>query len=65
MEPFSPVIIDTTHKNVHFFNQINGKITRNGVIDPKTINPHDLCYHCSKYVPDFLFGKLRILYCIY
>ena len=30
---FSPVIIDTTHKNVRFLNQINGNIPRSGVID--------------------------------
>ena len=33
-----------------------------GVIDPETINPHELCYQCSKYGPDCLFGKLRIKY---
>ena len=53
-------MINTTHKNVHFKNQTNGKIPRSGVIDPVTINPYDLCYQCSKHVPDYLFGKLRI-----
>ena len=31
-----------------------------GKIDPEKINPHDVCYQCSKHGPDFLFGKLRI-----
>ena len=39
---------------------MHGKITRSGVIDQKKINPHDLCYRCSKDGPDFLFGKLRV-----
>ena len=39
---------------------MNGKIPRNGVIDQKTKDPHGLCYQCSKYGPDVLFGKLRI-----
>ena len=43
-----------------FFLQINGKIPRSGVINQETINPHDLCYQCSKYGPDVLFCKLRI-----
>ena len=29
----------------------------------KTINPHDLCYQCSKHYPEFLFRKLRIRDC--
>ena len=37
-------MIDTTHKNVCFKNQINGKIHRSGVIDQQTIDRHDLCY---------------------
>ena len=53
-------MIDTTHKNVHFLNKINGKIPRSGVIDQEKIIPHDLCYHCYKDGPDLLFGKLRI-----
>ena len=32
---FSPVLINTTHKNVHFFNQIKGNIPRSGTIDQK------------------------------
>ena len=40
--------------------QINCKIHRSGVIDQQKINPHDLCYKCSKDGPEFLFGKLRI-----
>ena len=43
-----------------FYYQINGKIPRSCVIDPETINSHDLCYECSKHGPDCLFGKLRI-----
>ena len=35
-------------------------IPRSGVIDPETINTHDLCYRCSKHGPDGLFGKSRI-----
>ena len=54
------MVIDNTHKNVNFLNHINGKIPGNGVIDQKKINPHDLCYQCSKYGPDFLFVKLII-----
>ena len=42
---------------------MNGKITRNDVIYQKTVNPHDLCYQCSKYGPEYLFGKLRIRDC--
>ena len=45
---------------ISFKNQINEKIPRSGVIDQETINPHDLCYQCSKYGPDLLFGKSRI-----
>ena len=55
-------MINTTHKNVHFFNQINGKIPSSGVIDPEKISYHDLCYQCYKHGPDFLFGKFRIKY---
>ena len=54
------MIIDKTHKNVRFLNQINGKIHGNGVIDQKKINPRDLCHQCSKDGPDFLFGMLII-----
>ena len=57
---FSPILINTSHNNVHFLNQINGEIPRNGVIGPETINPHDFCYQFSKHGPDCLFGKLRI-----
>ena len=53
-------MIDTTNKNVHFLNQINGKITRCGVIYQQTINPHGLCYQCSKDGPEFLLVKSRI-----
>ena len=56
-------MIDTTHKNVHFLNLINGKIPRNGVKVQKT-NSHDLCYQISKYGPEFLFGNLKIRDCI-
>ena len=55
--------MNTTHKNVHIFNQNNGEIPRSGVIDPETINPRDLCYQCSKHGPDYYsvnYG-LRIL----
>ena len=58
-------MIYNTHNNVHFLNQINGKIPRNGVIDKNTINPHDLYYQCSKDGPDFLFVKLGIRDCGY
>ena len=47
-----------------FKNQINEKIPRSGVIDQQTINPHDLCYQCSKDTPEFLSGKLIIRDCI-
>ena len=30
------------------------------VIDPETINYHDLRYQCSKYGPDYFFGLLII-----
>ena len=50
---FSPILINTTPKNVHFKNKINGKIPRSVVIDSETINPHDLCYQCYKHGPDF------------
>ena len=56
---FSPILIHTTHKNVHK-KQINGKITRNSLIYPETINPCYLCHQCSKHGPDCLFVKLRI-----
>ena len=55
-------MIDTTHKNVHFKNQINGKITSSGVIDKGKINPRGLCYQCYKDIPDYLFGELIIRY---
>ena len=51
-------MINTTHNNVHFLNQINGDIPIIGVIDQETINPRDLCHQCYKYGSDFLFGKL-------
>ena len=41
-------------------NQITGESPMSGVIDPETINTHDLCYQCSKHGPDCLLGKLRI-----
>ena len=53
-------MINISRKNVHFLNQIIGDIPRSGVIDEEKINPHDLCYQCSKDGPDFLFGKSRI-----
>ena len=46
-------MIDNTHKNVHFKNQINGKIIGSGVIDQQKIIPHELCYQCSKDGPSF------------
>ena len=36
------------------------KCPRSGVIDQEKIYTHDFCYQCSKYRPEFLFGKLRI-----
>ena len=39
-----------------------GYFSGGGVIDQETINPHDLCNQCSKYGPEFLFGKSRIRY---
>ena len=45
---------------VYFNNQVNWEIPSIGVIDPETINTHDLCYQCSKYGPDCLVGKLKI-----
>ena len=54
MTNFSPILINTSHKNVHFLNQINAKIPRIGVIGPEKINPHDFCYQCYKHDPDFL-----------
>ena len=45
---------------MYILNQINGKIPRSGVIDPKKINPHDLCYQFLKHVSDFLYGKLTV-----
>ena len=63
MNHFYPVMIHTTHKDVNFKNEIKGNIPRNSVIHQKQY--HDLCYHCSKDVPDFLFGKLRIGDCRY
>ena len=60
MNHFSPILIITTHNNVNILNQNNGEIPSSGVIDPETINPHDLCNQCSKHRTDCLFGKLRI-----
>ena len=31
---FSPILINTSRKNIHFKNQMNGEIPRSGVIDP-------------------------------
>ena len=31
---FSPILINTIHKSVHFLSQINKNIPRSGVIDP-------------------------------
>ena len=53
-------MIYTTHNTIHFFNQINGKVHRNCLINHKSINHRDLFHHCSKDGPYFLFGKLRI-----
>ena len=36
-----------------FLNHISGEIPRSVVIDLETINPHELCYQCSKHGPDF------------
>ena len=33
---FSPILINTTHRNVHFSNQINGDITSTSVSYPET-----------------------------
>ena len=33
-------MIDTTHKNIRFLNQIDGNITSTGVIDQRIINTH-------------------------
>ena len=52
MNHSSPILINTTHTNVHIFNQINGEIPRSGVIDPGKINPHYLCNQCSKHSLD-------------
>ena len=59
-ESFSPIFINTSHKNVRFSNQIIGKITRSGLIGPETINPREFCYQISKHGPDCFFGKLWI-----
>ena len=56
------ILINTKNKNVHFYNQTNVNITRSGVINQETINTHDLCYQCSKDVPDFLFGRFSNRY---
>ena len=47
---------------MYTINQINGKIPTSDVIDPETINSHDLCYQCPKHGPDCLLGKSRINY---
>ena len=60
MDQFSPVIVNTTHHNIHFLNQVKGEIPICGPIDPKTLNNHDFCYSCSKHVTDLLFVKLMI-----
>ena len=36
------------HTKMHILNQFNGKLSSSGLFDPETINPHDLCYQCSK-----------------
>ena len=59
---FSPILINTSQKNVHFSNQINGIIPRCGVNYPETIDPRDFWYQCSKHGPYCLFGKLRMRY---
>ena len=48
------------HIKCSFLYHINGEIISNGLIDQKTINPHDFCYHCSKYGPACFFENLRI-----
>ena len=50
---FSPVMVDTTHKNFHILDQINGKIHSSCIIDQQTINISDLCYQYSKDGTDF------------
>ena len=52
-------MIDATHKYVCFVNKSNGNTRMSGVIDQQTINPHDLCYKCSKDTPESLFVKFR------
>ena len=53
-------MINTTHKNSCFNNQLKVNIPISSVVDQQTINPHNLFYQCSKYSPDFLFSKSRI-----
>ena len=55
-----PVIIDTTHNNVNFKNQNNGKIPSSSVIYQQTMNSRDLCYQCSKHDPDFYLVNLGL-----
>ena len=56
----SPIIINTTHHNVHFLNQFKLENPRYGTIDPKTKNNHDFCYQCYIYSPDLLFVNFSI-----
>ena len=55
-------MINTTHKNANFQNQINVEIPRSGIIDPEIVNPDDLCYQCQKNGPDIFDGKLMNKY---
>ena len=59
-DQFVPVLINTTHENVYFWNQVKWNIHRSGKIDWKTTNQNYLCYQFSKDGPDHLLGNSRI-----
>ena len=58
--PDSPTIIYTTPEGDNFLNKLNLRVSREGIIDPRTKNKHYLCYQCSINGIHLLVGNLKI-----
>ena len=46
--------------NFNLFNRVKVDVPGGGIIDPKTVNKHNLCYQCSVCVTYLPFGNLII-----
>ena len=60
MDQYHPLLINATHDNIIYLNQINGNIHISRKYYKATINNNDSFYQCYKYDPYFLFRNLRI-----